>query len=102
MVLVTRVLLQMPQQDETPYRHKLGFLNLEHAKIDVQLEQLILRKCGSYSKQFIAQTIWFACYKMHNCKLISQPLVEDPINQVNTIFIFEDGANQFTKSNRMV
>jgi hypothetical protein len=63
------------------------FLNLEHVKIDVQLDQLIYYKnVDLYSKQLIAQTIRFACYKMQNCKLTSQPLVEDPTNQVNTIF----------------
>lgn len=79
------------------------FLNLEHIKIDVQLDQLIYYKnVDLYSKQLIAQTIQFACYKMQNCKLTSQPLVEDPTNQVNTIFIFEDGVNKFIKLNRMI
>lgn len=79
------------------------FLNLEHVKIDVQLDQLIYyENVDLYSKQLIAQTIWFACYKMQNCKLTFQPLVEDPTNQVNTIFIFEDGVNKFIKLNRMV
>jgi hypothetical protein len=31
---------------------KIRFLNLQHVKIDVQPDQLILRKCESYNKQF--------------------------------------------------